>query len=231
MPANISYTQKMIMKNKILFVLLFSVVSVCHAQFETGKKIIGGQMQLGFSNYNYNPGSTTATEQHFSQFSTSLSLSRFKSPTLLNGFGISYVYNYNNAIGNILDNSHTIGIFVNSTKLQPLANKFYLSFTGTAGAGYGFGKTNFVNSTNYTKSKGYNVYVSGGMGLLYQLNQRFLLSCGLTNLLNMSYNHGDITIYSGTNVNESKNNSVNLSSGLSGFSLNNLAVGVRYMLK
>lgn len=222
------------MKNKILFVLLFSVVGVCQAQFETGKRVIGGQFGISFYNNNFN--TTPATEQRSASISTSLSLSRFKSPTLLNGFGFYYVYYYGHSfIGNPTveqkDYSHSIGAFINSTRLQPLARKLYLSFTGTAGAGYNFGKTNYTSNTNYTQTKGYNVYLSGGMGLLYQLNERFLLSCGLTNLLNLSYNYGNTSSYSGTSVNKGTNSSINLSSGLSGFTLNNVAFGVRYMLK
>jgi len=223
------------MKNTCLLLLLLSFVTVSHAQFQTGKKVIGGQIEIATLNNNYfsSPGS----EQRVTQFSTSFSLSRFKSPTLLNGFGLTYSYNHaHNNIGSPTDDqvyySHNIGAFISSTKLTPLAKKFYLTLTGNAGAGYGFSKTDHVPSTgNYSKGEGYNLYVSGDLGLLYQLNERFLFTATLTNLLNLSYHHGSTSNYSGTTVNKINNSSFGLSSGLTGFSVNNISVGVRYLLK
>ena len=222
------------MKIKILFVLLFVAVTVCRAQFETGKKVIGGQISIATSKTN-NPSIFPGNMQRSLSFSTSLSLSKFKTPLLLNGFGFNYDYShyeYNPAFSgtrNIWNNN--IGLFVNSMKLQLLARKIYLSYTGTAGAGYGFGKTTYGFGSNYSKTKGYTVYVSGGLGLLYQLNARFLLTASLSNLLNLSYNHGDVIEHSGTIDNTASTNSINLSSGLNGFPLDFIGIGVKYMLK
>lgn len=223
------------MKKTCLLLLLLSIVTVSHAQFQTGKKVIGGQ--LGFATNNNNYFSTPGSEQRVTQFSTSFSLARFKSPTLLNGFGVSYSYNRaHNNIGSPTDdqvyNSHNITAFINSTKLTPLAKKFYLTFTGNAGVGYGFSKTDHIPSTgNYSKGEGYNLYVSGDLGLLYQLNERFLFTTSLSNLLNLSYHHGSASNYSGSTVTKITNNSFNLNSGLTGFSVNNISVGVKYILK
>ncbi len=223
------------MKNTCLLLLLLSIVTVSHAQFQTGKKVIGGQ--IGIATFTNNYSTTPGSEQRVTQFSTSFSLSRFKSPTLLNGFGFSYNYSRaHNNIGSPTDdqvyNDHNITAFISSTKLTPLAKKFYLTLTGNAGAGYGFSKADHVPSTgNYSKGDGYNLYVSGDLGLLYQLNEHFLFTTALTNLLNLSYHHGSTSYYSGTTVNKINNNSFGLSSGLRGFSINNISVGVRYLLK
>lgn len=217
--------------------LLSGVLMVCctigHTQFETGKKIVGGQFNILFNKTNFN--GTPGAEQRSSYFSSSLSLSRFKSPTRLNGFGFNYGYSHSiNNVGRPSEQTnynHGIGFFINSIRLQPLARKFYLSFTGTAGAGYNFGKLNYISNTNYSQSNAYSVSISGEMGLWYQLNQRFLLTCNLANLLNLSYQYGNNTTYAGATIYKSNSNGINLSSGLSGFSLNSMAVGVRYILK
>lgn len=224
------------MKNAWFFTLLFFSVAVCDAQFQTGTKVISGQLGFSASNNN-NLSPTPGTEQRSTQFSTSFSLGRFKSPTVLNAFGIYYGYNHNhNNIGSPPDeqlyNSHNIGAFISSTKFKLLARKFYLSFTGTGGAGYVFSKTSYVaNTANYSKGDGYNLYVSGDMGLLYQLNERFLLNATLTNLISLSYRYGTNSNYSGTNVSKTNNTSFNFNSGLNGFSLSNIGVGIRYILK
>ena len=221
------------MKTKLLFVILFSAVAVCQAQFETGKKVIGGQIGLSFSKNDQN--SSPGVDQRSSMFSSTLLLSRFKSPTLLKGFGFNYAHNYYHAnIGNLtndqVNRTNMMSVFVNSTKLQPVARKFYLSFTGSLGGSYTFGKSTFSNNT-YTRTNGYGIFLSGGMGLLYQFNQRFLLSCQLVNLLNVSYGYGHFTTYNGANVNKSNISHIDLSTGLNGFSLNSILVGVRYILK
>lgn len=219
---------------KILFVLSFATFHVCHAQFETGKKVIGGQIGFGLSKTN-NPNISPGLIQQYSSFSASLSLSRFKTPTLLNGFGFNYGYNHAeyaplNSSAHT-DNNSTIGVFVNSMRLQPLARRFYLGFTGTVGAEYGFWKSSFVSPATYSQSKNYSVYVSGGLGLLYQLDPRFLLTCNLTNLLSLYYTHSDATYHNGITVDKGNTNSVYFSSGLNGFSLNSIGIGVRYILK
>ena len=222
------------MKIKILFVLLFVTVTICRAQFETGKKVISGQFGIALSKGS-EISSVPGNFQQSGSFSSSLSLSKFKTPLLLNGFGFNYDYNsYEsnpgfNGTQSVYNNN--IGLFVNTIKLQPLAKNIYLSFTGTTGAAYSFGKSALMPSRAYTKTKGYTGYVWGGLGLLYQLNKRFLLTCNLSNLLNLTYTHSDITSYNGTTENTGSGNSISLSSGLNGFSLNSIGIGVKYMLK
>lgn len=224
------------MKTAWIFTWLFFSVTVCDAQFQTGKKVISGQLGFSASNNNY-LSPAPGTEQRSTQLSTSFSLGRFKSPTVLNAFGFYYGYNHNHSnIGSPLDeqlyNNHNIGAFISSTKFKLLARKFYLSFTGTAGAGYDFSKSSYMaTSANYSKGDGYNLYVSGDMGLLYQLNERFLLNATLTNLLNLSYHHGTNNNYSATNVSRTNNSSFNFNSGLNGFSFNNIGIGIKYILK
>jgi hypothetical protein len=231
------------MKNAILFfILLFSVI-ISNAQFNSGDRFIGGQLGGGFSNYNESGGSPSYP-QRYSYINTSLSLSRFTSATRFVSSGFTYSYNYNHTdIGSLFSEQsyymHNIGAFVSGTRLHQLAKKFYLGFTGTGGIGYGFGKARNLALTpmpyDYYNSKSYNLYVSGGMGLFYQLGKRWLLSGNLSNLLNLSFSHTNNTYYSTagiiSTVTEKHNDNFGISSGLNGFSFNNIVIDIRYQLK
>ena len=231
------------MKNLFVCCILFFSVTIVNAQFNSGDRFIGGQLGGGFSNYNESGGSPSYP-QRYSYINTSLSLSRFTSATRFVSSGFTYSYNYSHYdIGSLSSEQryymHNIGAFVSGTRLHPLAKKFYLGFTGTGGIGYGFGKTTNLALTpmpyDYYNSKSYNVYVSGGMGLFYQLGKRWLLSGNLSNLLNLSFSHTNNTYYSTTGiistVTQRHSDSFGIGSGLNGFSLNNIVVNIRYQLK
>lgn len=214
--------------------MLFCVVNVCSAQFQTGKKVIGGQ--FGLSGIRSNVSTSSSDYQRSGSLSASLSLSRFKSPLTLNGFGFSYGYNYSrsktsNPINEQFYRAHYIGANISSTKFKPLARKLFLSFTGSAGVGFSYAKTYNSKSSDYSKNNYYNIGISGNMGLLYQLNERFLLDITISNLLRLSYNYGILSSYSGATITKLRNSSYNLSTGLTGFGLTNLSIGVKYILK
>lgn len=192
--------------------------------------MIGGQINIGL--YNADQGVSSGSDQAATNLVTSVSLSKFSSPTLFKGFGFTYSYNYSHNVNGFPPNeqisrSNGIGFFVSGTKLQPLAKKCYLGFTGTSGVDHGFGEIRFVSTGDKTKLKSYTVYVSGSLGLFYQLNQRFFISTNLINLLNMNFFVNRI----GSGTTENNTSSFNFSSGLSGFSLNNLGITARYLLK
>lgn len=221
---------------KKLFALFVAgcIVYTADAQFTSGQKMIGGQLGIG-----YNTSETQGTpgvETRSFQFSLSPSFSKFVSPTAFNTVGISYDYMHQrsaiNTNGESVYDSNAFGLYVGHTQLAPLGRKFYFSMTGTAGAGFSTQRTRAVFSSNKTDGDGYNVYVRGGIGLLYQLNQRFLLSTQLNNLISLSYQHMKNTSYNGNNPPViGRNNNIAFSTGLNGFSLNNIQVGVNYLLK
>jgi hypothetical protein len=221
-------------KNLLLFTCLLSVCFV-NAQFSAGQKLIGGQFAISLVKSNEkNPTPGTGSNQFLINFSPSIA--RFKTPNLLTGAGFFYSYeHYVVDVGGPAertDDSHSFGLFINRTKLETLARKFYFTYTGTAGANYQVGHSYFASGATNTDSDGYTIYVSGGIGLMYQLNQRFLLSFGLVNLLNLSYYHGAQTRYVASgNTYESKMNGFNLSTSFTNINLNSVSVGVRYLLK
>lgn len=218
------------MKISLTLICCLLVSIFATAQFKTDQKMIGWKLAADL--YNNNLGPSTSSEQHTSNFLISVSFSKFKSPTLFTGFGLTYNYNYNHSgIGTFtaeqINRSHGVGLFVTGTKLQPLAKKVYMGFTGTGGGQYGFGKTTIVSTGVYSNGNSYNVYVNGTLGLFYQLSQRFLVSTNLFNLFNLNYFNG----HTNNGSNEIHSNTLNFSSGFNTFSLNNLGIEARYLLK
>jgi hypothetical protein len=202
------------------------IIIACDAQFQAGQKAIGGQVAFGINNFSvplpYNSQKATA-------LSVNLSLSHFRSPTLLNSFGIAYNYNYSLFYsGSLLEkntsSNNNIDAFVSSTKLKSLAKDFYFTLTGMARASYSSFNIKQPSINGEARTHGYGAGLTGSIGVMYRLNQRFLLNCDFSNLLSASYGH---TVH--TN-NTYSTNTFNFSTGLSGFSMNSLAFGVKYLL-
>lgn len=83
-----------------------------------------------------------------------------------------------------------------------------------------------------TKQTSITPSISLSLGLLYQLNNRFLLSANILNLVNSSYNFNDTKTYpSGNTTYTSKGNAFNLNAGLKGFNLYGVSFGFKYLLK
>lgn len=220
-------------KTKLLAVFLCTAaIKVSYGQFETGKNMIGGG--IGFATQSNNTGTSPTINQRSSAFSLSLSLSRFSSPVSVKGFGISYSYSFNSSSSapELSIHTHAVGASLNRTRLQPLGKNFYMAFSGDLGAGHSFGRTNYTGVNNYLNIRSYHGGISGALGIWYHLNQRFILSCNLSNLANISYSYNSYTTYSGgVSVNSGNSSNFSISTALSGFSLNTLSVGVRYILK
>lgn len=218
------------MKKSICLIFGMLLFTLGNAQLSKGQKMIGWQLDV--SAYNNNLGTLSSTEQHGSNFFTSFSFLKCKSPTLFTGLGITYSYNYNHmGIGTAnaehIDRSQGIGLFVTGTRLLPLAKKCYVGFTGTGGGQYGYGKTTYTLNNTTSDGRSYTVYANGILGVFYHLNQRFLLNTNLINLVSLNFFSNRI----GSGASEVRSNNFTFSSGLNGFSLNNIGIGVRYLLK
>jgi hypothetical protein len=208
-----------IMKNLLLLCICFCLVATTQAQFEKGQKVIAGQFSFYTESTQTNSPSWVS---HASDVFAAFSYSSFSSPTILKGFGINLVYGDNST--NSLANS--VGVFYNYTKLEKLANRFFLTFNGTAAINYSQGNFNPTKQTFLFSN------VSLNLGLLYHLNNRFLLSASLVNLASLSYSFSETntSMVGGTAVN-TKRKGFNFNSGLRGFNLNNVAFGFSYLLK
>ncbi|MEO8174909.1 MAG: hypothetical protein ABI581_17570 [Sediminibacterium sp.] len=226
------------MKNLLLLTVFACSVFFANAQFTTGQKMIGGNFGLnsGTSTLNTAPG----IFQRQLNAHVALSFSKFKSPTLITGAGFNYLYQHIHTNANTTPtnseshfNTHSFGFFVERIHLIPLANKFYFTYTGLAGANYEFAKSNATFGTINTPSNNnaYHIFASGAIGLLYHLNQRFLFTCNLNNLLYVSYSHVEDKTTNGTVETKASSNQVVFSTGFQNMSLDGLSIGVKYMLK
>jgi hypothetical protein len=117
------------MKNLLLLCICFCIVVTSKAQFEKGQKMIAGQ--LSFNSLTTQP-KTTFTGSTSSNIFTSISLSRFASPTIIKGFGVTFEYGEHSS--NFFSSS--VGVFYNCTKLEKLANRFYLTYGGNLAINY-----------------------------------------------------------------------------------------------
>lgn len=211
------------MKNLLLFCICILLISSTKAQFEKGQKMITGQ--FSFSDQKYQ-SSSAPSSTNSSFVGTSFSYSHFTSPTTIRGFGINFGYNDNS--NNI---SSTYGAFYNYTKLETLAKRLYLSFGGTAAINY---RNYIFNNPNFNSNNQSSITpsITIGLGLLYQLNNRFLVSASLVNLANLycSFDKTESFPNGGTSF-TNKSRTFGLSTGLTGYSLSNIGIGFNYLLK
>lgn len=223
------------MKNLLLITAFLCLTFFADAQFTTGEKQIAGQFGFGFNETAI--GNATGVSSNTSNFRFSPSFSRFKSPTLMTGVGIYYYYNRSHvSIGDPINERiqpfHSFGLFMSRTKLEPLAKRFYFTYSGSAGISYQMSHPRYVSGGSDNWQDSYGVSVSAGIGLLYDLNTRFLLSCELGNLLGAGYTYGVVTgFFSNGTTYKSTGSSFGLTTNLAGFNLANVGIGVRYRLK
>lgn len=224
------------MKNLLLLTAFLCLAFFADAQFTTGQKLISGQFGITLNESDINSIPGVSGNNTFVSFSPSFA--KFKSPTVLSGAGISYYYSrYHSGIGSgaaeRIQPTHFFGIFVNRTKLEPLAKKFFFTYTGTAGVNVSFSRDRYASGLRARDQDIYGASVTAGMGLLYQLHPRFLVTWEFSNLISLNYNHARETSYNPSNTPAYQNisNSISLSGNLANFTLGYVMVGVKYMLK
>ena len=223
------------MRNRLLLGCLLLCANICEAQFEKGQKLIGGQ--IGFSSGLDGFSAVTSDRTYNTVVRFNASLSKFKSPVVVNGFGITYQYNYNHSN---VDNptqeqqsyQHSIGAFVSKTRLLPLARKLDIALTGTGGLTYTFGKLTYASSPGTEVNvQGISPYLAGSLGIWYQLGKRLLLTCDFSNLVSINYTYNKSIVHSNNGDLKNTSNRFNLNAGLNGSQLNGLAIGLRYILR
>jgi hypothetical protein len=134
----------------------------------------------------------------------------------------------NNANTSLVDNISYGTILSYSKFKSPMS--FY-----SIGVSYNYsGSKNYNLSGNTSsKSNGWGIEAIGSVGLFYQLNNRFLLTTNLINLVTISYGQQRYQYFDANNnlTNTEQGSSWRINTGLTGFSLNNLGIGVKYLLK
>lgn len=214
-----------------LLSIMYVLPVLAHAQFETGQKVIGGNIgfSVGKDEAPYSYGYTS----NFANIAVNPSFSKFRKPNLLKGIELSYSYQYwkskstqTTDVSRRYNNS--IGISCFAQRFFPLTGKLFFTMKTTVGVGYQFG-TDFT-TTNSVENKTKNTGFGGGLtvapGLSYRLSNRFLFDAYLSNLLYLTYSHLEMKSGQSTRV----SNKVDLSSGLSNTNLGNVGLGFRWLL-
>ncbi len=212
------------MKHLYLAICCLCVGLISQAQFNKGQRMIGGQL-----NFTANNAQSNATLIDNTSFGLDLSFSKFIKPTSFYTVGV----NFSNTSTPKTFQNNSYGIQFQYTILQHLIKKFYLGYTGSFNS--------YINNSNYyngigtlvSKTNGWNIQANGNVGLYFQLNNRFLLYTNLINFVTVRYsNQSDQNLDANNNfIKSNANSSYSFNTGLTGFSLNNLGIGVKYLLK
>lgn len=212
------------MKHLYLAVCCLCVGLISHAQFNKGQRMIGGMIY-----YNSSVNQSTNFYNNNASFGTQISYSKFLSPMSFYSIGLSYNY-YGNNNNN---QSNGYGLNYGYSQLQTLAKKFYLGISGSGSTS--LNNSNIYNSlgTISSKTNGWAIEANGTVGLYYQWNKRFLLSTNLINLVTIRYSQNQRKTLDANNnlTNSDSDRNWSINTGLSGFSFNNLNVGIKYLLK
>lgn len=212
---------------KPLFTLgLLFLFSGLHAQFNSGQKILGGNMSF-YSATQSSAGETKNTAVGFSPV-----LAKFTSSNVLKGVGVYYRYNQSESIlaGNRLNKStnHEIGLSVFSQRFYSLGKDFYFTLSKGGRLGYVTGK-NF-DGTNDSRNKGISVSGSLTPGISYRIHERLLLDLSINDLIGVYYNYSE-SVVDLPGSSKSTNNSFGFATSLQNGMLSNVGVGFRWFLK
>lgn len=216
----------------LFFLFCFSTL-ITSAQFNTGQKVIGGNVGFGVNNnknyYTYG-GSSKQTN-----INVNPTLGWFTKPNLVCGIGINYNYSIQKNNSNNSDSgktySHSFGVNLFSQRFFTLAHNFYFTVNTGGALAYNFGKSALKNNY-YSNGSGYSINISIAPGISYRVTERLLFDAYLANLLNVYYSHNQ-----NTNPNlPSTDNKVSqsffgVSSSLSNTSIGNVGLGFRWLLK
>lgn len=183
----------------------------------------------GLFYYNLNMNKSNSIIYDNSSSGAQVSYSIFRNQMSFYSIGLHYNY-YSNTSDN---HSFGYGINYGYTQLQSLAQKFYLGVSGSGSINQNQSKNYTVNGILNSKTHGWNIEALGNVGIYYQLNNRFLLSTNLINLITIRYAHDQTSSLDANNnlIKTGEGNSWTINTGLTGFSVTNLGIGVKYLLK
>ena len=208
--------------------------SAVFSQFEKGSKWIGGSLGYSGTATENEPQPSTSKSNNYS-ISLSPVYSIFNKDnhftTYTFGYSISSAKTEFNGITNSNVVTHNFALGYSKTRLFPISKKFYASFTRGVAIGYALSNNKYSNSINNTRSNNYNLNLALDMGLMYQFNERFVLTTKINNFFydNLSYqvNKSNVT---GSYETTSKTTRSSVGSSLNGFNLSNLQFSLLYKL-
>lgn len=221
--------------------IIYLIPALSHAQFETGQKLIGGNVSFSTNSGNFPNGFDNRYSYYSSITNIAInpSVATFYKPTALRGAGIIYAYSrYTskfdtayNYIYNAKYITQSAGINLFWQRFIPLGNNFYFTIYTGGSILYNFGKQSEPTNNATIKNSGYSISAGVSPGISYKINNRFLFDASLANILSAGFQHSNTTNnYPLPQTIKTHYNSFNLSSSLSNTSLGNISLGFRWLL-
>lgn len=228
-------------KTFTFFNIIYLIPILTVAQFQTGQKVIGGNISLSTNAGNATQAFDNRNTYHVSGTGLGInpSIAEFYKPTALRGIGLNYSYtNYlvkeetpDNGNGH-KDFSHSAGINIFFQHFIPLGHNFFFTIETSGAVAYVYDKESDFITKAFIKSKGYTLTAHLAPGISYNINNRFLFDAFLSNLLSAGYSHStSVTNYPLPRETKTHSNGFNIASSLSNTTLGNIGVGFRWLLK
>jgi hypothetical protein len=169
------------MRISTLIILSLFISSTLTAQ-DRGQILIGGSLGFGKSKTDNMDVITKSTN-----FYLAPSIGKFYRNNRL--AGVNLIYNHTSFTDkNLNRNSYGAGIFLR--QYQPLGKSFYLFAEEGINAYAGkYGLLYSSNPDSYVKAKEQTAYLYFFPGIAYGINKKLQLEIGLTQLINIGYNH------------------------------------------
>jgi hypothetical protein len=217
------------MMRKLVLVPLLLISFIGYAQFQRNNVLLTGFVDLS-SNKTNNLSPVSSNSTLGTGFS--VSASKFLSERRLNNLTLSFNHNTSkqNPASNIENKQirNGIGVSFGHTILTPLAQRVYLSFPFSLGTSISrFESKN--NNQLANKSNTFTVGASATIGIVYLTKKKWVFSATMGSLAGIRFDHLKIT--SSSTNNESKANSFNIYGGALGSALNNMGIGIGYLIK
>jgi len=218
------------MKRQLLFAAVLVIGFNASAQFTKSEKVLSGNISFN-TNKNVSTNATTTQENKISNFLLNTNIGWVKSEKRISGFRIGYYNNIskpNNGETKSTVNNISLGMF--DQKIKSLNNSLFGFFETSFNGSYSWNKNfNYNLIPNKATYNGYGINANASVGLGYRINKHFIADATLSNLLAVYYTH-TYPINTST-ISTNKNDSFSISSSLSSFSLNNVAIGFRYVFQ
>jgi hypothetical protein len=217
----------------VLSLLLLSIS--IKAQFVKGEKFITGSFGGSYAAGKSTPPVGLQASSTTGTFNLNISIAKAYADKKL----VTYGFNYSNAssttdtgngVTNSKSNSQSAGLSVSNIKVEAISKSFFFTYGLGAGASYNWANDKQINSagsqTKY-EGNGFNVGINTPVSILYRLNKKILLSCGVANIISAGYTNSVSKQYSNNNL-QSKNTINNFYAGseLSSFSIGSISWGI-----
>ncbi len=210
----------------LLPLLLISFIS--YSQFQKNDRLINGFVDLST-----NKTSSVTSAASNSNFGTgfSVSASKFRSDRKFNSLILSFNHSVTkqNPAVNIENKQirNAIGAGFGHTILSPIGQRVYLSFPFTFTTVFSRFESKNNNQTA-NKANNYSIGASATIGIVYLTKKKWVFSANMGSLAGIRFDHGKTSSSAG---NETKSNSFNVFGGTLGNAVNNMSIGIGYLIK